>query len=124
MRAYQELLKEKQDIVKKINEAKELEKRLVELNDDTWSRRKGLISLAKQKEEEENTPIFSESKNQFGRPTRIVSVGKKWITLKTDGWDKLYRYKIENGWLERSRDGGGAIDVERALKIWSEHNEK
>ena len=124
MNTYQKLLKEKQDIVKKINEAKELEKRLTELNDDMWSRRKGLISLAKQKEEEESTPIFSEPKNQFDRPTRIVSVDKKWITLKTDGWDKSYSYKIENGCLERSRDGGNAIDVERALKIWSEHNEK
>lgn len=124
MKTYKELLEERKIILIKLKEAAELEQRLHELNDDNWGRRQGLISKAKQKEEEEKSPIFEFPKNSFDKILRIMSVDKKWITLKRDGSNGVIRYKIENGWQERSRDGYHAIDVEKALKIWSEYNEQ
>jgi hypothetical protein len=117
-------LEEIEAILKRVPE---LEKRRAELKGSHWrSHAGGEIYQAKLALVESKSPVFGESKGGFHRATRIVAIDAKWISIKTDGSDEKYivRYKISNGWRERSRNDHGAIDVEKALAIWNEHQAK
>jgi hypothetical protein len=114
---YDALIVEYNAIKRLISDAQIAEKRLSELN-DRWGK-PGLISNTKNALNESKFPIFSESEFTV---TRIISIDKKWITLKDDGiYNKPCRYKKENGWLERNRNGEYAINYEKAIEIWNEH---
>jgi hypothetical protein len=121
---YDALIAERDSIRAKIAEAEALKPRLDELEDsNTWRDRKGLITYAKQALEDSKRPVYD--KGRWAADTRrIVAIDAKWVTLSRDGSNNApIRYKITNGWPERSRDGYGKIDVEKALAIWAEHND-
>lgn len=114
------------EINQKLNQVSALEKRKEELLGSRWANgSKGEIYRAEMALYESKLPIFEKAINNFTRDKRIVAVDSKWISIKVDGNDKkyVYRYKISNGWPERSRDGSGSIDVERALSVWNKHQE-
>ena len=55
---------------------------------------------------------------------RIIEVNDIWIVLRQDRQKETTKFRIRNGWREKSRSDNFTIDVERALKIWKEHNQK
>jgi len=115
------LIAEESECRKIIEQAKKCEKRLESLNQH-W-RNPGEIERKQQAVIDSKYPIWH--KSEHGYIERIVDVNEKWICIKPDGLNKqVTRYKKENGWLERSRDGYWTIDVQKALEIWDEWQNK
>lgn len=116
---------ELKEIEAKLSEVKQLEERRIELRRDIWGIRCGEIAIAKQAYADSLYPVFEEATGRL-RHKRIVNVDSKWISIKRDGDSDsgITRYKIENGWPERSRDGSYALsadDISRALEVWNGH---
>jgi hypothetical protein len=110
------LIAEEVECRKIIEQAKKCEKRLESLNQHRGN--PGNIEIKKQEIEDSKYPVWHESGRNI---ERIVDVTEKWISIKPDGLNKpITRYKKDNGWRERSRDGYWKIDVQKALEIWEE----
>ena len=116
---YDALVAEKEEIERKINEAESLKLRLRELIGG-WSTL-GEIERARLKARDLSFPEYEKLSGYY--ILRIIDVGDKWISLRGDGsGDKsITRYKKDTGWPERSRDGRGAIDAQKAIEIWEMH---
>lgn len=125
-----ELEKELQDLLDRQSEVKNeifdlnsklriLESELLSLNDGYRS--KGLISIKKQEIEDSMFPVY-ELTRQWSRVIayRIVNVTDKLIYIKRDGNNEPEKYTKSTGWKFRARSSYGAIDAEKALKIWQE----
>jgi hypothetical protein len=87
--------------------------------------RYGEISHARGRISTIELKILDEALPEFDRDHRsarlIVGVTDKWISLRRKGGTHIFRYKRSTGWLERSRDGAGKIDIEQALLLWAKH---
>lgn len=127
MKATEELQKELNALLKEHREIKEFlsmvklkEDRLRVLS-DTWHNGKGLISKKKMEVVDSMLPLFDDSSyvNRL-----IESISEKWISIKGEGFSGTKQYKVINGWPKGSRDGYGAIDYEKAIRIWSGHLNK
>lgn len=110
------LLKERAEIVKKIEEAESLKPRLKEL-EGGWNSY-GEIKTAELKARDLSFPVFEKTK---WRTLRVIGIDDKWISVRYDGGGDEFKYKKSNGWRERSRDGRDIIDVQKAIEIWEKH---
>lgn len=110
------LLKEKEEITKKLSEDENLKLRLRDIEGSY--RTDGELKVAQIKVRDMQFPVFEKSSFYIDR---IVSIDDKWICIRTDKTETIVRYKKSTGWRERSRDGVNKIDVQKAVEIWEKH---
>jgi FtsZ-binding cell division protein ZapB len=100
---------------------KEIETRITELCGCSFLGKQtivGLLGIVRQKYNDSLYPIFQET--PYGI-IRIIKVDDKYIHLKRDGIGDAMKYKKDNGWRERIRNGYDVIDFQKALEIWEKH---
>lgn len=119
------LKNEKRDIQTQLAKVDEIRKRLKELENPY--RGKGLIQRVEEAIKERKFPVYETRKIGYHSDVkvaiRITKVTPKCIYLKTDGHDRERRFSRKTG-LRVNSTYGDPIDVDKALKIWEEHENK
>lgn len=106
-------------------QVKPLETRRDELTGGWGGRREGLIGRLASQVAAEKCPIWRPVTAGYGgTPSRIIAVGDKWISTRSDGWHEITRYNRVTGRREHARDDSQNVDIAALLKIWEDWNKE